>query len=53
MRKNLKVIDKYIQTLTKEKNDLEILELIPTDREETIKAFEEFEKLILNYKYIF
>ncbi len=35
-------IYKYIETLTKEKNDLETLKLIPMDRAETIKTFEEF-----------
>ncbi len=35
-------IYKYIETLTKGKNDLETLKLIPMDRAETIKTFEEF-----------
>lgn len=36
-------IYEYIENLTKGKKDAETLELIPMDREETIKAFEEFE----------
>jgi len=35
-------IYKYIETLAKGKDDLETLQLIPMDRAETIKAFEEF-----------
>lgn len=35
-------IYKYIESLTNGKNDLETLKLIPMDRKETIKAFEEF-----------
>lgn len=36
-------IYKYIENLEKGKDDTETLKLIPIDREETIKAFEEFE----------
>lgn len=35
-------IYEYIETLAKRKKDLETLNLIPMDREETIKTFEEF-----------
>ena len=35
-------IYKYIENLEKGKEDSETLKLIPIDREETIKAFEEF-----------
>jgi len=35
-------IYQYIENLAKRKDDLETLEIIPMDREETIKTFEEF-----------
>ncbi len=36
-------IYEYLENLSKGKSNLEVLELIPMDREETIKTFEEFE----------
>ena len=45
------MIYKYIERLSKNKEEKNIIELIPIDREETIKAFEEFKNKEIKANY--